>query len=116
MRPLYYGWSEGKHALYPTQKASWDALQKSKKRKNDCGLPGVNGGYFENGDLRFGANCIGRKPKARAHEKKMQSYFPDYISEEETRLQGKINKYRNSLDDITIMPFNRKQWYSEGAN
>ena len=108
-----YGWSEGKHALYPTQKASWKKLQKNKKRKHDCGLPGVNGGYFENPDLRFGANCYGKKPSESVH-KKTNPYDPDYISEEESRLQAKIDKYRNEREDIAIAPYNRTIWSTQG--
>ena len=108
-----YGWSADQNALYPTQRASWKRLQKSKKHRNDCGQPGVNGGHFDNADLRFGANCFGVKPKARVHERGMRAFFPDYISEEEQRLQDKIKEYRNNLGHVKLLPFNRKQWYED---
>ena len=50
-----YGWSKDKMALYPTQKKTWDKLQKAPKNKrDDCGSPGINGGVFRNTKL----NCI----------------------------------------------------------
>ena len=33
-------------ALFPTQYKSWKKLQKQKGRENDCGRPGINGGYI----------------------------------------------------------------------
>ena len=32
-------------------------------RKDVCGLPGINGGYIDNPNIRFGVNCYGYKPK-----------------------------------------------------
>lgn len=60
-----YGWSEGQAAYFPTQKSTWAKLQKSPKIKNSCGRPGVNGGYIDNPDSRFGVNCYGKKPKPK---------------------------------------------------
>jgi hypothetical protein len=30
-------------ALFPTQKETWDKLQKIKGHEHDCGRPGING-------------------------------------------------------------------------
>ena len=60
-----YGWCDGKNAYYPVQKCNWDELQKNPKLKNTCGKPGINGGYFANPSLKFGANCYGTKPVAK---------------------------------------------------
>ena len=59
-----YGWSEDQMAYFPTQKSTWDKLQKKPKHKNNCGRPGVNGGYIANPYVKFGVNCYGKKPKA----------------------------------------------------
>ena len=61
-----YGWSEGQLALFPTQAGFWNELQKEQYRKNECGKPGVNGGYFENAEYKFGANCFGIKPEPKS--------------------------------------------------
>ena len=50
-------------ALYPIQKEYWKQVQKNKNTRNTCGYPGINGGYFKNDKLLFGANCYGVKPK-----------------------------------------------------
>lgn len=60
-----YGWSEGQMAFFPTQKETWDKLQKTKHHKNKCGRPGVNGGFMGNKKLKFGVNCYGVKPTAK---------------------------------------------------
>lgn len=58
-----YGWSADQMAFYPTQKTTWQKLQKIKGHKHDCGRPGINGGYIKNPNVRFGVNCYGNKPK-----------------------------------------------------
>jgi hypothetical protein len=58
-----YGWSDGQSAYFPTQKSTWQKLQKSESSKHSCGRPGVNGGHMINPNARFGANCFGKKPK-----------------------------------------------------
>lgn len=58
-----YGWSADGQALYPTQEKTYNML-KNAGRDGECGVPGVNGGYFENKGMKFGANCYGVKPKA----------------------------------------------------
>jgi len=58
-----YGWSEDQMAFFPTQNATWSKLQKDPKTKNNCGRPGVNGGYIANPYIKFGVNCYGKKPK-----------------------------------------------------
>lgn len=59
-----YGWSEGQMAFFPTQKDTWSVLQRSKAHANNCGRPGVNGGYMANPYIKFGVNCYGKKPVA----------------------------------------------------
>ena len=105
-----YGWTEGQQALYPTQKITYDKLQYSKEHAHDCGVVGVNGGYFENSDLQFGVNCYGKKPEPRLEEKELIGYFPDYTSEKDRRLQERVAELRESVDSMTIMPYNREQW------
>ena len=58
-----YGWSDGQMALYPTQEDTYNNLQKIKGHENDCGRPGINGGYIANPKVKFGVNCFGFKPR-----------------------------------------------------
>jgi len=102
-----YGWSKDKMALYPTQKKTWDKLQKAPKNKrDDCGSPGINGGVFRNTKLKFGANCYGKKP-SRPNE------YPevvDYISNK-SRNQKKLEKYfKDTRGNYSVLPFNRIKW------
>ena len=58
-----YGWSDDQMALFPTQQATWDKLQTIKGHENDCGRPGINGGYIvlyliQNYCLRFCRNYL----------------------------------------------------------
>ena len=51
-----YGWVKGQAAVYPTQKSTFDELQggSTDDERLACGQPGVNGGFFDNPELRFG--------------------------------------------------------------
>ena len=65
---LSSGWSDGQMALFPTQQKTFDNLQKIEGHENDCGRPGVNGGFMANPNIRFGVNCYGNKPKIKEEE------------------------------------------------
>jgi hypothetical protein len=74
-----YGWSENQMAYFPTQKKTWNELQKNPKHKNDCGRPGVNGGYIGNPEFKFGVNCYGVKPKPKQSELDLMNAHKQYI-------------------------------------
>jgi hypothetical protein len=106
-----YGWSDGQMAYFPTQKATWQKLQANPKFKNNCGRPGVNGGYMGNPNLRFGVNCYGVKPKPKQSDlalmsARQQAAIPK--SDEDTALQNKMNFWQNQ--NITINSFNTAKW------
>ena len=67
-----YGWSKGQNVYYPTQKGSYDKLQKIPGHENDCGRPGINGGYIGNENAKFGVNCYGYKPAITSEEQKLE--------------------------------------------
>ena len=66
-----YGWSNGQMALFPTQKKTWNKLQKIPGHEHDCGRPGINGGYIDNPNVKFGINCFGYKPKINEEEQEI---------------------------------------------
>lgn len=103
-----YGWVDGQMAFYPTQKETWLKLQKNdtKEKRNACGQPGINGGYFDNENLRFGVTCYGIKPEPRAHEKIKQNL----VSDADAELQKMVDKFKEEVDGMTILPFNRDKW------
>jgi hypothetical protein len=105
-----YGWSEGQTAYYPTQKCTWDKLQKGDPaRRMDCGMPGVNGGFFGNPNLKFGINCYGIRPKGEIVREK------DPVCKGEEFCKIKTNYFAaNRLDTDEIVPFNSDQWSQFG--
>ena len=104
-----YGWTEGQLALYPTQYKTWLKMQKNKKgRRNDCGQPGINGGYFDNPNKLFGVNCYGIKPGPRDHERTKHKY----MSDDDIVMARKVSEIRNKMDDISVLPFNEDKWSS----
>tara|TARA_B100000123_G_C25733470_1_gene430368 strand:- start:982 stop:1797 length:816 start_codon:yes stop_codon:yes gene_type:complete len=101
-----YGWSENQQALYPTQKSTWKNLQKNPEQANDCGNYGVNGGYFENPNTLFGANCYGVKPEPKDRER----IVPVPASGYERNILAKVEKYKQEKDSLTIKPYNKVRW------
>ena len=105
-----YGWTQGQVALFPTQKPTFNRMQTIEGHEHDCGIVGVNGGYFQNPDLQFGVNCYGKKPEPSMKEKEMIGYFPDITTDKEKRLQERVAEIKKNSADILITPFNSKQW------
>lgn len=105
-----YGWSEGQMALYPTQKETWEELQKDPESAGTCGNWGVNGGYFDNPDTLFGANCYGLKPKPKDREKEKKLAF----TKNQKVMLDKINMYKSQMNELTVKPFNKDIWSEKG--
>jgi len=106
-----YGWSEGQMALFPTQQATWDKLQKIKGHEKDCGRPGVNGGYIDNPKTKYGVNCYGHKPPMTAEAAKLMQQTPIYPKNmNDIRHQEKVDYWRNKISDILVAPFNHDAW------
>jgi hypothetical protein len=106
-----YGWSDGKMILFPTQKSTWTELQKNEKHKNDCGRPGVNGGYIANPNIKFGVNCFGYKPKMTDEEEElMQVNSPYPKTEQDIAMEKRIDYWKRRLNEILVSPFNYNSW------
>jgi hypothetical protein len=106
-----YGWSNGQMALFPTQKKSFDGLQKIKGHENDCGRPGINGGYMKNPKMRFGVNCFGKRPKITPEEQKiLESSTPYPLTVEEKEFNKLVRYYKEKLPEMNISSFNYKNW------
>ena len=107
-----YGWVKGQAAVYPTQKSTWDDIQAGpEEQRTSCGVPGLNGGYFDNPELRFGVNCYGSKPNQSQHdESKLTQGAP--LSPGALEVQKKVAKFRTEAASIGVMPFNSNKWSS----
>ena len=42
-------------------KSTYEKLQKYPGNENNCGRPGINGGYDKNPNAKFGVNCYAKK-------------------------------------------------------
>lgn len=117
-----YGWSEGQMALFPTQKDTWEKLQKldegvcdsSKKKGNNCGRPGVNGGYIGNPYVKFGVNCYGKKPAASEKDLKLMETKKTQVypkTPQEKALEKKVDYWKNNRDKyLQLNAYNTKKW------
>lgn len=111
-----YGWSDAQLALFPTQYDTWKKKQNNDDNcfndsGNDCGRPGVNGGYIANPLVRFGVNCYGSKPRITDDEKElMEKGAYESTSRKDQLLDERSDYWNNRLDELNISPFNYDKW------
>ena len=106
-----YGWSDGQMALFPTQQNTYDELQKIEGHENDCGRPGINGGYMSNPALKFGVNCFGYKPKMTTEEEDLMATQPIYPkTAKDIAMENRVNYWKDKLTEIIVSPFNHNTW------
>ena len=109
-----YGWSDNQMILYPTQKSTWDELQKSSDpaKKNSCGRPGINGGYFEDTSKKLGVNCYGPKPDMNPSSSKLMASVQNYEAGKmlNPEHESRVKKMKDKINDIVIAPFNKGAW------
>lgn len=110
-----YGWIRGQGAVYPTQQSTFNTLQNgtSDDERLACGTVGINGGYMDNPQLRFGVNCYGDKPAESDHDLKntLQNKIPPLTPEvlEQTK---KELRYKSEQGQIGVLPFRQGAWSS----
>ena len=106
-----YGWSDDQMALFPTQQKTYDKLQKITGHENDCGRPGVNGGYIANPKVKFGVNCYGYKPRMNSTEEELMATEPLYPKTlKDIAMENRVNYWKDKLSSILVSPFNHKTW------
>ena len=106
-----YGWSENQAALFPTQKATWEKLQKIKGHEHDCGRPGLNGGYIANPNIKFGVNCYGYKPKMNQNSRHLMdnnTFYPK--TDKEIEFDNKVKHWKKEINNLVVAPFNGDRW------
>jgi hypothetical protein len=101
-------------AVYPTQKSSYEELQEGPEdQKGACGKPGVNGGHFDNPELKFGVTCVGKRPPQSQHDANAiaaGSTRPLTVSGLE--FEKKVQRFKEESETLGILPFNKEHWDS----
>jgi hypothetical protein len=106
-----YGWSDGQMALFPTQQETYDGLQSIPGHENDCGRPGINGGFMANPALKFGVNCYGYKPKMNSNEEELMQEVPVYPKTvNDIIMEKRVDYWKEKIPDILVSPFNHDNW------
>ena len=109
-----YGWVKGQVAVYPTQKDTFEKLQQGPEdERYACGTPGVNGGYFDNPEMKFGVNCYGSKPTQTAADERLLMEKGTIPRTPATlKMDQQIQMYKDKVDQLGVLPFSDKQWSS----
>lgn len=109
-----YGWVKGQMAVYPTQDETYHKLQMGPKSdRRACGTVGINGGYFDNPEFKYGVNCYGKKPKQSAHDEQLlmsEGKVPK--SQDSLQFDKLVNEFKDDADTLYVKPFNNDKWVS----
>lgn len=106
-----YGWVKGQAAVYPTQEATYAKLQAGPEdQRGACGVPGVNGGYFDNPDLRFGVNCYGDRPNETDTDVRKKMGADGIMTQDGLEYNRKVRNYKANMTDIPVNPFSEQVW------
>jgi hypothetical protein len=106
-----YGWVKGQAAVYPTQQVTYDKLQAGPEdQRGACGIPGVNGGYFDNPDVRFGVNCYGSRPSENDADARNQMRADGVMSQDGIEYNRKVRDYKAHLTETPVNPFSEQIW------
>lgn len=106
-----YGWSAKQLALFPTNLQKWEKLQKIKGHEHDCGRPGINGGFINNANVKFGVNCFGHKPLITPTQQDMMNNSQIYVqTKDDIQFDKKVNSLKDLLPSISVSPFNATTW------
>ena len=105
-----YGWVKGQMAVYPTSQETYDKAQAGPvEERNQCGQTGVNGGYFDNPELRYGVTCYGKKPANNlANSADIARNTP--TSPEALAYDKKVAEFKQQASTIAILPKNSHSW------
>lgn len=109
-----YGWVKGQMAVYPTQKGTYEELQQGPaEQRGACGKPGLNGGYFDNPELKFGVTCVGKKPAQSAHDStSLTSGATRPLTSSGLEFEKKVQQFKEDAETIGLLPFNQEKWSS----
>jgi len=101
-----YGWIKGQTAVYPTQKETYDKLQAGPEdQRASCGIPGINGGYFDNPELRFGVNCYGDRPSDNDANERYKAANKGASTQGGMEYDKKVRDYKVHLNEIPVNSF-----------
>ena len=105
-----YGWVKGQMAVYPTSQETYEKAQSGPlEERNQCGQTGVNGGYFDNPELRYGVTCYGKKPaNTLANSADIARNTP--TSPEALSYDKKVADFKRQASTLAILPKNAHSW------
>ena len=109
-----YGWVKGQMAVYPTQDSTYEELQQGPEdQRGVCGKPGLNGGYFDNPELKFGVTCVGKRPSQSQHDATAVSAGSTRpLTASGLQFEKKVQQFKVESDNLGILPFNKEKWGS----
>lgn len=108
-----YGWVKGQAAVFPTQESTYNNLQAGPEdQRMACGVPGVNGGYFDNPELRFGVNCYGVKPSENEADARAIMAQNGDLTPAALTFDRKVQGYKTEMGQIPVNPFKPGTWTS----
>ena len=91
-------------------------LNSEENHRNDCGRPGINGGFIDNPYVKFGVNCYGVKPEATEEDLLALQNNVDEIrpkTKKEKELEKKIEQWKENKDKyLKVNSYNKEKYRS----
>jgi hypothetical protein len=107
-----YGWVKGQTAIFPTQESTFNKLQSGPEdQRMSCGIPGINGGYFDNPELKFGVNCYGVKPSENEVDTRA-IMSKNNVTPQSLEYDKKVLNFKAHKSEIPVNPFTAGTWTS----
>lgn len=107
-----YGWVKGQMAVYPTQKSTYETLQEGPaEERGACGRPGINGGFFDNPEMKFGVSCYGPKPSQSQHDAtEVTKGATRPLTAAGLEFEKKVQRFAEAADTMGVLPFSSDKW------
>ena len=74
-----------------------------------CGMPGINGGYFDNPELKFGVNCYGVKPSENEVDNRA-IMSQNNVTPQTLEYDAKVLNFKAHKSEIPVNPFSSGVW------
>jgi hypothetical protein len=74
-------------------------------------MPGLNGGFFDNPEMKFGVNCYGVKPPQSGHDQELlmkKGNIPRTVPL--LKIDQKVQEFKKEADNLGVLPFNENKW------
>jgi hypothetical protein len=73
----------------------------------------LNGGYFDNPELKYGVTCVGKRPSQSQHDANaIMAGATRPLTQSGLEFDKKVQLFKEEAETMGILPFNKEHWGS----